>query len=202
MRCDELRARLDAAGPTGLSATHQAHARGCAACAAELQAAQAVETMLRAEPPTPSVAFTARVLDRVEATERARQRVAESPRSSAWGRWWRGIAEEPIAIVALALAPVPILLGVLWPGTAGALTAFVRDGFAAWVAAAHSGALFARSGMAGLSDPVRAITDSVAIPALIVVALLGFQVVGEAFGGSDTSARRAHKPSTSRRRPS
>jgi hypothetical protein len=126
MRCDELRARLDAAGPTGLSATHHAHARGCAACAAELQAAQAVETMLRAEPPTPSVAFTARVLDRVEATERARQRVAESPRSSAWGRWWRGIAEEPIAIVALALAPVPILLGVLWPGSAANLVELLR----------------------------------------------------------------------------
>jgi hypothetical protein len=202
MRCDELRQRLDEAGPAGLATAHLAHARACSACAAELRAAEAVEGMLRAAPPVPSPAFSSRVLERVEATERARRRLAESPRVSAWSRWWRAVAEEPSAIVALTLAPVPLLLAVLWPGSAAALLVFVRDALAAWAASLSSGALFAGLGASGITDSARAIANLVGIPSLVVLALLGFQRVGEGFGGSVTSASRAHSASTSRRKPS
>jgi hypothetical protein len=202
MRCDELRSRLDAAGPAGLTSAHLAHARDCAACAAELQAAESVEAMLHGAPPAPSPEFNARVMDRVEATERARRRLAELPRVSVWARWGRAFAEEPTAIIALALAPVPLLLAAFWPATAATSVAFVRDALAAWSGSLSSGALFAGSGVSGISDSARAIGNLVAIPSLIVLALLGFQRVGEGFGGSVTSASRAHKASTSRRKPS
>jgi hypothetical protein len=202
MRCDEFRSRLDAAGPAGLTSAHLAHARGCAACAAELQAAETVEAMLREAPPALSPEFTARVLERVEATERARRRLAESPRVSIWAGWWRAVAEEPAAIVALALAPVPLLLAALWPETAATLVVFVRDALAGWAASLAHGALSVGSGATGITDSARAIVNLVAIPSLIVLALLGFQWVGEGFGGSVTSASRAHKASTSRRNPS
>lgn len=202
MRCDELRKRLDEAGPAGLGATHLAHARACAACAAELQSAEAVESMLRAAPPAASASFTSHVMGRVEATERARQRLAELPRVSLWERWWKAVAEEPIAVVALALAPIPIFLALVWPGTAATFTAFVRNGLAGWIATTSSGALFARDGVAGLSAPMWAMADLLAIPVLLALTLLGFQRVGEGFGGSVSSASRAHKASTSRRKPS
>ncbi|HET7427045.1 MAG TPA: hypothetical protein VFJ50_08390, partial [Gemmatimonadales bacterium] len=133
MRCDELRARLDTAGPGGLTPAQLAHARECEACATELQAAQGVEAMLRAAPPSPSMTFSATVMSRVEATERARQRVAELPRVPVWQRWLRAVVDEPIAVVALALAPVPILLALFWPGTAANVTNFLRDAMSVWV---------------------------------------------------------------------
>lgn len=202
MRCDELRSRLDSVGMAGLTSAHLAHARACPACAAELQAAEAVETMLLTAPPPPVPAFTSRVLERVEATERARQRLAEIPRASAWSRWWRAVAEEPAAIVALTLAPVPLLLAVLWPGTAATLVVSVRDTLMGWAASLASGVLATGTGATGITDSARAIANLVAIPSLIVLALLGFQRVGEGFGGSVSSASRAHKASTSRRKPS
>src|SRR5215212_8526722 len=106
MSCDELRDRLNAAGPAGLNPALRSHARQCAACAAELQASEAIDAMLRMVPPAPSPAFLSRVTERVELTERARSRLAELPRISLWERWWRGVTEEPIAMVALALAPL------------------------------------------------------------------------------------------------
>lgn len=158
--------------------------------------------MLRATPPSPSTTFSASVMSRVEATERARQRLAELPRVPLWQRWLRAVGDEPIAVVALALAPVPIVVALFWPGTAVTLTAFLRDAFAAWITAAHSGTAFAGGGIGEISSPMGTIANLLAIPILVAIAVLGFQRVGEGFGGSLSSARRAHKESTSRRKPS
>ena len=201
-RCHPFRLRLDAAGPDALTSEERAHAGNCEACAAELRAAEAVEGMLRATPPVTSAGFTASVMRRVEATERARQRLAEWPRPSAWHRWWRAVAEEPIAVATLAIAPVPILLAILWPGTAASLTAFVRSGLTAWVAAADPGSFFNQTGVATLLTPVREASWALGIAAIVVLTMLGFQWVGDGLGGSLMSARRAHSKSTSRRKPS
>jgi hypothetical protein len=158
--------------------------------------------MLRATPSSPSASFTGNVMSRVEATERARQRLAELPRVPAWQRWLRGVMDEPIAVVALALAPVPIVVALFWPGTAVALTAFLRDALAAWITAAYSGTAFTGGGIGEISSPMGTIANLLAIPILVAIAVLGFQRVGEGFGGSLSSARRAHKESTSRRNPS
>ena len=79
---------------------------------------------------------------------------------------------------------------------------FVRDALAAWAASLASGALVTSTGASGITDSARAVANLVGIPSLVVLALLGFQRVGEGFGGSVTSASRAHKASTSRRKPS
>lgn len=158
--------------------------------------------MLRAAPPSPSMTFATNVMSRVEATERVRQRLAELPRVPMWQRWLRAVVDEPVAVVALALAPVPILVALFWPGTAVTLTAFLRDAFAAWITAVHSGTAFAGGGIGEISSPMGTIANLLAIPVLIAVAVLGFQRVGEGFGGSLSSARRAHRESTSRRKPS
>lgn len=200
-RCDELRERLDSVGPAGLTTVQLAHARECETCTAELQAALAIEAMLRAAPPTTSAAFTANVMSRVEATERARRRLAEMPSASIWQRWLRAVLDEPIAVVALALAPVPILMALLWPGLAMDLTAFLHDAVATWIAAASSATAMAGTGVSEISSPMHAVANLLGIPVLVALALLGFQWLG-VFGGSLTSDRRAQSESTSRRKPS
>jgi len=205
MRCDDLRRRLDAAGPAGLLPGDHVHAGGCAACAAEIRAALAVERMLAVAPPAASSAFTAKVMERVLATDRARLRLAERPRASAWNRLMQTFADEPLTAVTLALAPVLLVLGIVWPGTGATLVAFVRDGFAAWIATVASGASAAGSpGIDSVASSARTAAESVIVVGAIVVAMFGFQWVGEIFGGggSVTSASRAHKASTSRRNPS
>lgn len=200
--CEEFRARLDAVPPDALTSQDRAHAATCENCKAELQAAEAVEAMLRAAPPAAPETFTANVMQRVEATERARQRLAETPRPSAWQRWWRAVAEEPIAVATLAIAPVPILLAIFAPDTAASLTAFIRSGLTAWIAAANSGSFFTQTGVATLFTPVREVSWALGIAAIVVLAMLGFQWVGDGLGGSLSSARRAQSESTSRRKPS
>ena len=86
MGCDERMARLDSEGPGALSPGDRAHARASAACGAALRAAERAEALLRAAPPAPGADFTVLVMARVEATERARRRLAESERPSVWSR--------------------------------------------------------------------------------------------------------------------
>lgn len=192
MRCKSLLERLDAGGPSGLNPSDRTHALGCDACGEALRSAEGLEALLRVHPPEPSAAFTARVIDRVEAAERVRRRIAETPRAPAWQRWWAAISEEPLAVIGLALAPVPLVLLVAWPGTASTLFAFLHEALAAST----------RMGVAGVAPSTKALADVAAIPVLLAMVLFSLQWVGEAFGGSLISAKRAHKASTSRRKPS
>lgn len=201
MRCDELIARLDLGGPPGLEPRHREHARACASCGAAVRAAEIAEARLRATPPSPREGFTASVMERVEATERARRRLAESPRPSLWARWWHAVAAEPVALVALAVAPAPLLLPLVAPDMATSLAAFLRDAVAAWIASARSSGWFQWPGAS--ADPLARGTLAAVLLSMVMLGLFfGLQWAGEVFGGSATSASRAHRASTSRRRPS
>lgn len=201
MRCDELLVRLDVEGPGGLLPSDREHAFECAACARAIRAAESAERALRSAPPAPSAEFSASVMERVLATERARLRLVES-RPSPWARWWRAVAEEPAALVALTLAPVALILAALWPGTVAVLVGLVRDAGASWLASAWSGAASA-STVPGLLPVARLVGSALALPVVIAASFFGLQQVGEGLlasgGASVRSASRAQSESTSRR---
>ena len=200
MRCDELLQRLNGEGPGGLALSDREHAVGCASCARAIQAAELVEQALRSAPPAPSAGFSALVMQRVEATERARERLVES-RPSGWARWWRGISEEPAALVALTLAPVALIVALIWPGTAALLFELVRDATTSWIASAWSGAASASS-LPALGPAARLVVSGLVLPVMIAAFFFGLQQVGEGLLGSGesvTSERRAQSESSSRR---
>ena len=201
MRCDELILRLDIEGPGGLLRSDREHALGCAACARAIQAAESVEQALRSAPPSPSSDFSAVVMQRVEATERARQRLVES-RPSMWVRWWRGVSEEPAALVALTLAPVALIVALVWPGTAALLFELARDAATSWIASAWSGTTSA-SAVPELAPAARLVAGALVLPVMVAGFFFGLQQVGEGLlgsgGASATSERRAQSESISRR---
>jgi len=195
--CDARIARLDSEGVGGLSPGDREHARACAACGAALRAAERAEALLRAAPPSPGASFTGSVMARVEATERARRRLVESERPSVWSRWWTALAEEPAALVVMALAPALFGIATVWPESLASLVAFLRDASATLIASVARGA---RTG--GVDPLARAVSDAFMLSAVCGMLYFGLQWAGDVFGGSVTSARRAHRESTSRRRPS
>ena len=201
VRCDELILRLDTEGPGGLLPSDREHALGCAGCTRSIQAAEMMEQALRSAPPAPSADFGAVVMQRVEATERARQRLVES-RPSRWIRWWQGVSEEPAALVALTLAPVALIVALIWPGTAALLFELVRDAAMSWIASAWSGAASASS-VPALGPAARLVVSGLVLPVTIAAFFFGLQQVGEGLlgsgGASATSERRAQSASISRR---
>jgi hypothetical protein len=201
LRCDELRARLDEQGSGGLLPAHREHGRACTSCAGAIRDDEALEALLRASPPSPQPGFDSAVMARVEATERVRQRLAGS-RVSPWAGWWRGVLEEPAALVALTLAPVALALVALWPDTAAMLVGIVRDVSASWIASVWSVAASASAAL-GIVPATRAVLSALTLPVLVVAFFFGLQQVGEGLlapgGASVTSDRRAQSESSSRR---
>jgi hypothetical protein len=201
MRCDDLLLRLNAGGPGGLLPSDRDHALGCASCARAIRTTESVEQALRAAPPVPSADFSARILQRVEATQRAHQRFVES-RPSAWARWWRAVSEEPVALVALTLAPIALIVALIWPGTAETLYGLARDAATSWIASAWSGTASASS-VPALVPAARLVLSALVLPVMIAAFFLGLQQVGEGLlasgGRSVTSDRRAQSESSSRR---
>ena len=120
MRCDQFDRWLDEGMPARYSAAARAHAAGCARCSGAMRAAEALEVMLAAAPPPAPAAMAMRVMERVESVERARERLAASERASGvgrlrtWGGWASALAQEPAAVVAIALAPVLLILVIAW----------------------------------------------------------------------------------------
>jgi len=105
MTCSEFERWLDEAMPDAGGAGARAHARGCARCAANLEAAAAIEAALAAgdAPATPGASFTSRVMARVNALEtlhaRSRAAVPNDP-----FEWWVRAAMDPASVLSLFLA--------------------------------------------------------------------------------------------------
>lgn len=182
MKSDHLETVLDAFGTAGLSQAHRAHARSCARCAAAIEAAEAVEAALAEPPPSAPMAIAHQVMERVLAVERAKLLAQESLRargSAGWRRWAAAIAAEPAAVVVIALAPVVLVVGIVWPETASALVVTVRDALAAWVVSAAPGAMLAKSGLEPLTASTRLLLDFTLIPAIVALGFFAFPWIGE-----------------------
>jgi hypothetical protein len=187
MRCDQFDRWLDEGMPARHSAVARAHAAGCARCSSAMGAAEALEAMLAAAPPPAPAAMAMRVMERVESVERARERLAASERErgagrlGTWAGWVSALAQEPAAVVAIALAPVFLILVIAWPETAAKLVALTRDALAVWFAAASSGALSAAAGLGSAVPPGAVPFDSLLLPAMVAAVLGAFVWLGVAF---------------------
>ena len=182
MKSDHLETLLDAFGTAGLSQAHRAHARSCARCGAAIKAAEAIEAALAEPPPSAPMALVDQVMERVLLVERAKLRAQESLRTrpnGGWRRWAAAIAAEPAAAVVIALAPVVLLVGIVWPETASALVVTVRDALAAWVGSAAPGAMLAKSGLEPLTASARLLLDFTLIPAIVALGFFAFPWIGE-----------------------
>jgi len=198
IRCEEFDRWLDEGMPSRHSVAASAHAEGCARCTAALAAAHAVEAALREPPPLAPAAMADFVMERVERTERARLRHRETERARPWSRWLGAFAEEPAAAVALALAPVFLIVVVAWPETARAVALLVHEAMAAWIATVASGAATSASGLSGLAPQTRSMIDFVLLPALLMLALMSFLWIGEAMRPLRSPRSRESQPPTSR----
>jgi hypothetical protein len=187
MRCDQLERWLDEGMPARNSAAASAHAAGCPRCSGAMRAAEALEVMLAAAPPPAPAGMAMRVMERVESVERARERLAASEhgwgagRPGTWTGWASALAQEPAAVVAIALAPVFLILVIAWPETAAAIAALTRDALAVWLTTASSGALSAASGLAGAVPRGAVPYDALLLPAMVVAVLGAFVWLGVAF---------------------
>jgi hypothetical protein len=149
-----------------------------------------IEETLSAAPPTAPPHMAARIMERVDRVERARERLAESSRSRrAWIPAFAAFASEPAAAVALALVPVCLILWIAIPGTAAKLAAIVLESLAVWMAA-FAGGFVAPQWLSGLGAGV---FGGVAATALVAISFLALQWIAEPF--------RAFRPSTSRKTP-
>ncbi|MGE5175629.1 MAG: hypothetical protein ACM3JJ_04565 [Hyphomicrobiales bacterium] len=136
MRCDAFERWLDEGMPAAGAEAALAHARACAACAASLTAARAVEAALRTAPPAAPGGFTDAVMARIAGVEP----LASEPVPAAVPRapWWVEIGSEPALWVGAGLAAA---LAVAWsasPGAVGALTGVAETAASAWVGAASA----------------------------------------------------------------
>ncbi len=187
MRCDQLERWLDEGMPARNSAAARAHAAGCARCSGAMRAAEALEVMLAAAPPPAPAAMAMRVMERVESVERARERLAASERAwgarrlGTWAGWASALAQEPAAVVAIALAPVFLILVIAWPETAAAIAALTQDALAVWLTTASSGAMSAAAGLADAVPHGAVPFDSLLFPAMVVAVLGAFVWLGVAF---------------------
>lgn len=105
MKCSEFESWLDEAMPAATAERARAHARGCARCAANLEAAHAVESLLTAggAPVAPSPHFTDRVMTRVGAIEALHARSRAVLPSDPFA-WWVRAAMDPASVLSLFLA--------------------------------------------------------------------------------------------------
>jgi hypothetical protein len=187
MRCDQFDRWLDEGMPARHSAAARAHAAECARCSAAMRAAEALEVMLAAAPPPAPAAMATKVMERVESVERARERLAASERAwgagrlRTWGGWASALAQEPAAVVAIALAPVFLILVIAWPETAAKLVALTRDALGVWLTTASSGVLSAAAGFGGAIPRGAVPFDALLLPAMVVAVLGAFVWLGVAF---------------------
>jgi hypothetical protein len=114
MTCAAFDRWLDDGMPEGAAAACHAHARGCARCAAALEAARAIEAALSeaapGEMPAPvraPASLSAGVMARVRAAESLRAR--ELDRAPEEG-WWIRLLSDPVSSVSLTVA---LLAGAL-----------------------------------------------------------------------------------------
>lgn len=150
-----------------------------------------IEETLSAAPPTAPPHMAARIMERVDRVERARERLTESSRSRrGWIPAFAAFASEPAAAVALALVPVFLILWLALPGTAAKLALLVIESFAVWIAA-FAGGFVAPEWLSGLGASV---LGGVLATALVAISFLALQWIAEPF--------RAFRPSSiSRKSP-
>ncbi len=105
MKCSEFESWLDEAMPAAAAARAREHARECAGCAANLEAALAVESLLTVGGAlvAPSANFTARVMTRVGAIEALHARSRAVLPSDPFA-WWVRAAMDPASVLSLFLA--------------------------------------------------------------------------------------------------
>jgi len=152
-----------------------------------------IEDALSAAPPTAPPYMAARIMERVDRVERARERLAESSRGRrGWIPAFAAFASEPAAAVALALLPVCLVLWLALPGTAAKLALLVRESLAAWIAGV-AGGFVAPEWLSGLGPQGASVLGGALATALLAISFLALQWIAEPF--------RALKPSSSRRSP-
>ena len=151
-----------------------------------------IEETLSAAPPTAPPLMAARIMERVDRIERARERLAESSRNRpGWVPALAAFASEPAAAVALALLPVCLVLWLAMPGTAAKLAIVVLESFAVWFAAI-AGGFVAPEWMSSLGPHGASVLGGILATALIAVSFLALPWIAEPF--------RAFRPSSSSRK--
>lgn len=149
-----------------------------------------IEARLRTAPPVAPRAMAARIMERVDRVERARERLAESPRArGGWLATFATFASEPAAAVALSLLPVCLVFWLVLPGTAAKLALLVHESLAAWITGAAGG--FVAPGLS-LGPHGASALGAALVAALLGVSFLTLQWIAEPF--------RALRPSTSSRK--
>lgn len=133
MNCAAFEQQLDAGALDALAPEALAHMASCARCARALAAARALEAAFERHRAAAPVAAPQGFADGVMARVRLRQRSARSAFVSDPTPWWVGLATQPTAIGALAVAALLAWRGPwLWTATR---QAFATDGPAGSLAA-------------------------------------------------------------------
>lgn len=173
MNCLAFDRLLDAGAPEALAPQALAHAAGCERCGRALAAARSLERALQAHLGAPSLAAPHGFADRVLARIEVRRRMPLTVQPGALP-WWVGIAAQPAAAGALAIAA---LLAWRGPWLWSALTRELAPG-GAWSLADGAAASRALAWSRPFAAALQPVTDlgwagSVAlVVALAPVALL------------------------------
>jgi hypothetical protein len=153
-----------------------------------------IEKALSAAPPTAPPQMAARIMERVDRVERARDRLAESSRGrSGWIPAFAAFASEPAAAVALALLPVCLVLWLALPGTATKLALVVLESFAVWTAAV-AGGFAAPEWLSGLGPHGASVLGGALAAALLAVSFLALQWIAEPFRAFSSSSSSRKSP--------
>jgi len=104
MNCETFEQQLDAGALDALAPHALAHATSCARCARALAAARALEFAFERHRATQRVAAPHAFVDGVMARVRLRQRSASNAFVRDSTPWWVGLAAQPTAVGAFALA--------------------------------------------------------------------------------------------------
>lgn len=106
MRCEQVDRWLDQGGPAAGAADCRAHAASCARCAAALEAALEIESLLAADFAPAPATLTERVMARVALARRVDWHI-EPPAFD----WWVRAAAQPSVALALVIAAL-----LMWRG--------------------------------------------------------------------------------------
>jgi hypothetical protein len=151
-----------------------------------------IEETLSAAPPTAPPHMAARIMERVDRVERARERLAESSRSRrGWIPAFAAFASEPAAAVALALLPVCLVFWLVLPGTATKLALLVHES-SAWIAGI-AGGFVAPEWLSGLGPHGASVLRGALAIALLAISFVALQWIAEPFRAlrSSSSSRRS-----------
>ena len=126
--CERFERWLDEGRPAAGGAEARAHSESCVRCAAALEAALELDTLLAAAPSPTPVGFTAGVMQRIAVARPAHaglaRRAEPVPAATSAFDWWVRAAADPGAALALVLAAL-----LVWRGDA--VVAFASRGFSA-----------------------------------------------------------------------